>query len=76
VIGHGVIGQAQLLADFLAGQMLADQAQNLSLARREPLDLAVSAAAVPVHHRLPTLPRPSEAWSTAGSAHGPQHPRL
>jgi hypothetical protein len=37
MVGDRMVRETQLLADLLAGQMLADQQQNLPLAGRQPL---------------------------------------
>ena len=54
VVGDRVVGEAELLADLLAGQMLADEQQNLALAGRQPLEPVVSPVVLPVHLDNPT----------------------
>lgn len=49
MVGDGVVGETQLLADLLAGQVLADQPQNLSLAGGQALELSVPLIFVTVH---------------------------
>lgn len=57
MVGDGVVGETQLLADLLAGQMLTDQQQDLALAGGEALELAVPVIVVPVHANSSTLSR-------------------
>lgn len=59
MVGDGVVGETQLLADLLAGQVLADQQQDLALAGREPLEFAVLDVVRPVHANSSAL-SPSE----------------
>lgn len=49
MVGDGVVGETQLLADLLARQVLADQQQDFTLPRRQALELAILAVVVPVH---------------------------
>jgi hypothetical protein len=76
MVGDRVVGEAQLLADLLAGQMLPDQQQDFALAGRQPLEPVVSPVVLPVHLDNPT-PSPVRGWwSTAGSVAAPNYPWL
>ncbi|MDO9338716.1 MAG: hypothetical protein Q7T61_20175 [Caulobacter sp.] len=55
--------------------MLSDQAQDLTLAAGQALELAVSLILDPVHLNNPTFSG-SGRWSTAGSLPAPIYPWL
>ncbi|WP_348637267.1 hypothetical protein [Caulobacter sp. NIBR1757] len=73
MVGDGVVGETQLLADLLAGQVLADQQQYLALACGQALEFSVGVIAVAAHvtssKLSPSRARAAAAPKTPGCNH-------
>lgn len=65
VIDDRVVGDPQLLADFLAVQVFIDQPQNLALPRGEALKSVVGVVVLPIHGELACRPVKG-CWFTVG----------